>query len=96
VVITPEPGDLVVLYSDGASEATNEAAEELGRDGLLDMARGLDRRSVESFGQELTSALRRFRGGVAASDDESIIVLQRRAPVAGYGAPIERGSQPTA
>lgn len=78
VVVKPEPGDLVVLYSDGASEATNEAAEELGRDGLLDMARGLDPRSVESFGQELTSALRRFRGGVAAEDDETIIVLQRR------------------
>jgi sigma-B regulation protein RsbU (phosphoserine phosphatase) len=95
VVVKPEPGDLVVLYSDGASEATNESAEELGRDGLLDMVRGLDRRSVESFGQELTSALRRFRGGVTASDDESIIVLQRRAPDAGYDAAIERGFQST-
>jgi phosphoserine phosphatase RsbU/P len=80
VVVRPELGDLVVLYSDGASEATNESAEELGRDGLLDIARGLDPRSVESFGQELRSALRRFRGAVTASDDESIIVLQRRAP----------------
>jgi sigma-B regulation protein RsbU (phosphoserine phosphatase) len=80
VVIKPEPGDLVVLYTDGASEATNESGEELGRDGLLDIARGLDPRSVESFGEELTSALRRFRGAVTASDDESIIVLQRRAP----------------
>jgi phosphoserine phosphatase RsbU/P len=93
VVVKPELGDLVVLYSDGASEATNEAAEELGRDGLLDMARGLDRRSVESFGQELTSALCHFRGGVGASDDESIIVLQRRAPDGEYGARIERGFQ---
>jgi sigma-B regulation protein RsbU (phosphoserine phosphatase) len=72
VIVKPEPGDLVVLYSDGVSEATNEAAEELGRDGLLEMARGLDRTSVESFGQELRSALRHFRGGVGASDDESI------------------------
>ncbi len=79
VVVRPLPGDLVVLYSDGASEATNEAAEELGRDGLLNLARGLDRSSAESFGRGLTSALRRFRGGVAALDDESIIVLQRRA-----------------
>jgi phosphoserine phosphatase RsbU/P len=89
VIVKPEPGDLVVLYSDGASEATNEAAEELGRDGLLDMARGLDRRSVESFGQELTSALSRFRGRVAASDDESIVVLRRRVPNAENGAPID-------
>jgi hypothetical protein len=37
-------------------------------------------RSVESFGQALTSALRRFRGTVTPSDDESVIVLQRCAP----------------
>ena len=77
LVIKPEAGDLLVLYSDGVSEATNAAGDELGRDGLMDIARGLDRSSVESFGQQLTAALRRFRGGVAASDDESIIVLQR-------------------
>ena len=79
VVVRPEPGDLVVLYSDGASEAANESAEELGRDGLLDLARRIDRSSAESFGEELTSALHRFRGGVSASDDESIIVLKRHA-----------------
>ena len=80
VVVKPEPGDLVVLYSDGVSEATNEAAEELGRERLLEMMRGLDRRSVESFGQGLRSALGCFRGEVPAPDDESIIVLRRRAP----------------
>jgi len=80
VVIKPEPGDLVVLYTDGVSEATNESGEELGRDGLLDLARGLDPSSVESFGHDLTLAVRRFRGAVSASDDESILVLQRRAP----------------
>jgi serine phosphatase RsbU (regulator of sigma subunit) len=70
----------VVLYSDGASEATNVAAEELGRDGLMNIARGLDRSSAEAFGSQLTSALRGFRGGVDAVDDETIIVLQRVSP----------------
>jgi hypothetical protein len=53
------------------------------------MARGLDRRSVECFGQELTSALSRFRGRVAASDDQSIVVLRRRAPNSESGAPVD-------
>ena len=79
-VVKPHAGDLVVLYSDGASEATNVAAEELGRDGLMNIARGLDRSSVEAFGSQLTSALRDFRGGVDAVDDETIIVLQRVSP----------------
>jgi sigma-B regulation protein RsbU (phosphoserine phosphatase) len=79
VVIRPEMADLVVLYSDGVSEALNETGDELGRDGLLDIARGLDRRSAECFGQQLTSALRGYRGHGAALDDETIIVLRRRA-----------------
>jgi phosphoserine phosphatase RsbU/P len=79
LVINPEADDLVVLYSDGVSETTNEAAEELGRDGLLDIARGLDRRSAGSFGEQVLSALSRFRGGVPPADDESLIVLRRSA-----------------
>jgi sigma-B regulation protein RsbU (phosphoserine phosphatase) len=75
-VVKPNAGDLVVLYSDGASEATNPAGEELGRDGLMNIARELDSSSAEAFGTQLTSALRSFRGGVEPADDETIIVLQ--------------------
>jgi phosphoserine phosphatase RsbU/P len=77
VVVKPQSGDLVVLYSDGASEAINQAGAELGRDGLMNIARGLDLSSAEGFGRQLTCGLRRFRGGVAAPDDETVIVLQR-------------------
>jgi phosphoserine phosphatase RsbU/P len=77
IVVRPEGDDLVVLYTDGVSEATNAAGEELGRDGLMNMARVLDTSSAEAFGTQLTSALRGFRGGVAGGDDETIIVLKR-------------------
>jgi len=76
-VVKPRPGDLVLLYSDGVSEATNPAGEELGRDGLMNLAREIDSSSAEAFGTQLTSALRGFRGGVEPADDETIIVLQR-------------------
>ena len=75
-VVKPHVGDLVVLYSDGVSEAANPAGEELGRDGLMNLARELDSSSAEAFGTELTSALRGFRGGAEAVDDETIIVMQ--------------------
>jgi sigma-B regulation protein RsbU (phosphoserine phosphatase) len=78
-VIRPQVGDLVVLYSDGVSEATNGTGEELGRDGLMKIARELDPGSADAFGTGLMSALRRFRDGVAAGDDETVIVLQIRA-----------------
>ena len=80
LVVRPRPGDLVVLYSDGASEATNEAGTELGRDGLLNIARALDLSSAETFGRQLAHGIRSFREGVAAPDDETVIVLQLVAP----------------
>ena len=72
-----QAGDLVLLYSDGVTESTNPAGDELGPDGLMNLVRQLDCGSAEGLGIQLTSALRRFRGGAEAADDETIIVLER-------------------
>ncbi len=76
-IVKPGAGDLIVLYSDGVSEATNRAGEELGRDDLMKLARGLDPVSAETFGGQLVEAVTDFREGQAAEDDETIIVLQK-------------------
>jgi phosphoserine phosphatase RsbU/P len=77
IIVKPEAGDLIVLYSDGVSEATNPAGKELGRDDLITMARALDPSSAETFGLQLAEAVSDFRGGSVPQDDETIIVLQR-------------------
>lgn len=77
MIVKPEPGDLVVLYSDGISEATNPAGAELGRDDLMTLARTLDPGSPETFGTQLVEAVTAFRGGQVPEDDETILVLQR-------------------
>jgi phosphoserine phosphatase RsbU/P len=77
MIVKPEPGDLIVLYSDGVSEATNPAGQELGRDDLMTLARTLDPISAETFGVQLVEAVRQFRGGSVPEDDETIIVLER-------------------
>ena len=69
-------GDALVMYTDGVSEALNEAGDELGRDGLMDLAQSIDLRSAEAFGSQLASALCRFRGKVAPADDATLIVLE--------------------
>jgi phosphoserine phosphatase RsbU/P len=77
LVFKPQSGDLVVLYSDGVSEALSPAGNELGRDGLMNMARALDSSSAEALGTRLASALRAFRGDGEPLDDETIIVMRR-------------------
>jgi phosphoserine phosphatase RsbU/P len=78
-VLRPQEGDLLVLYSDGISEATNPGGEELGRDGLMEMVRAFEPGSAEAVGVQLTAALRTFCGGQVPADDQTIIVLQRTA-----------------
>ena len=78
-VVRPGLGDLVLLYSDGVSESVSPAGEELGRDGLLRLAREIGGRSAEDFGTELAATLCDYRGGLDAADDETIIVLQKVA-----------------
>ena len=77
VVIKPHPDDLVLLYSDGVSEATDPAGTELGRDGLIELLRAVDVRSPEAVGTGLALALRAFRGDQAPQDDQTIIVMRR-------------------
>src|SRR6266850_4249867 len=76
-VVKPQSGDLVVLYSDGVSEAISPAGDQLGPDRLMSISRGLDASSAETFGTQLTSALHAFRGGEEPLDDQTIIVLRR-------------------
>jgi sigma-B regulation protein RsbU (phosphoserine phosphatase) len=77
MIIRPQPGDIVVLYSDGISEAINSAGTELGREGLLELVRVIEVRSPEPLGTRLVSALQTFREGEAPQDDQTIIVIQR-------------------
>lgn len=76
IIVKPKPGDLIVLYSDGISEATNSDGQELGRDQLMTRARALRSTAAETFGLQLVDAINEFRGHRAPEDDETIIVLQ--------------------
>jgi len=76
-----EPGDLVVLYTDGLSEALDASGAELGLQGLLQMARQVPPDTPAGAGSQLLAAVRAFRAG-AANDDETLLVLQRRNPAA--------------
>lgn len=72
-----EPGDLLVLYTDGVSEAYDESGTQLGLERLLFIARSLPTDSAAAAGQELLAAVARFRGAAQTTDDETVLALQR-------------------
>jgi sigma-B regulation protein RsbU (phosphoserine phosphatase) len=74
-----EPGDLLLLYTDGVNEARDESGTQLGLERLLSMARKLPRESAVAAGKALLAAVAGFRGAVPAADDETVLALQRRA-----------------
>ena len=74
-----DPGDLVMLYTDGVSESHNENGDQMDLDGLLDIARRLPTGSANAAGQALVDAVARFRGTAAPQDDESVVALYRQS-----------------
>ena len=70
-------GDLLICYTDGISEATDDTGRELGADGLLEVARTLPVGSPMAAGAMLLGRVGAFRRGAPALDDETLIVLQR-------------------
>ena len=52
-------GDLLILHTDGISESTNEAGEELGYEGLMRLARNLPVQTVNSLTRSVKFCSRR-------------------------------------
>ena len=71
-----EERELLVLYTDGVNEAQNERGEQLGFDGLLEVAANLPKDSADAAGEALLTALAGFRRMAPPSDDVTVIVMQ--------------------
>ena len=69
--------DVLVLYTDGITEATDSSGNELGHRGLLELARGLTIESPVQVSLALMSGARAFRGDGPRRDDETLVVLRR-------------------
>jgi sigma-B regulation protein RsbU (phosphoserine phosphatase) len=68
------PGDRLVLYTDGLTEARDAADEEFGEDRLLEAAVAHRACSAPSLQARLTAAVAAFTGG-RQQDDATLMVL---------------------
>ena len=73
-----EPGDLVIVCSDGVTEARNRHGDEFGRDRLVDAVRGRHGAKPETVLEHLISAVKLFSEGTAQADDVTALVLRYR------------------
>ncbi len=72
------PEDTLILYTDGIPEAWKNEKENLGNDGLLEMAREVLRRSntAESVRKNLLDAVNVYRHGFEQKDDITLVVIR--------------------
>jgi sigma-B regulation protein RsbU (phosphoserine phosphatase) len=69
--------DLLVLYTDGITEARDPAGRQLGYAGLLEQARRLPADAPIGMSRALMSLVQDFRAGGQRRDDETLVVLRR-------------------
>jgi sigma-B regulation protein RsbU (phosphoserine phosphatase) len=72
-----EPGDTLVLFSDGVTEAVNPADEDFGEQRLADLVATLQDRSAREIVQAVHAEVARFTQGAPPADDITVVVARR-------------------
>ncbi len=74
-VITLSPGDVLVLYTDGVTEAMNERGEEFGMERLRGIFTDAHSNSSREVNQAIFEAVHAFTGAIPQSDDITCLTL---------------------
>jgi sigma-B regulation protein RsbU (phosphoserine phosphatase) len=74
--VTLAPGDWLVVFSDGVSEALSAGGEEYGEPRIVAVAEDHVDLAPREFLQALFSDVRTFTKGAAQSDDITALVLR--------------------
>jgi hypothetical protein len=71
------PGQSLVIYSDGLTEAQNEAKEFYGLERFKTLCTECHSLTAQSFGEQIVSRVTAFEGEARRTDDLSLVILQR-------------------
>ena len=71
-----EPGDMLVVFSDGVSEAFDAGESEFGEPRLLDVVQRTGARDAQAVVDDVLDAVRRFAAGAIQSDDITVLALR--------------------
>ncbi len=77
--LTIAPGDVFVGFTDGISEAMNEAQDEFGEERLIETLRGCGRQSPAEIIACVMAKADEFAAGAKQNDDMTLVVLCAQA-----------------
>lgn len=75
------PGDVLLVYSDGLTEAENRASEDFGEERVLNLLKSLAPQGVAAIEKALLAELDQFTQGAMQSDDITFLLIQHASPV---------------
>ncbi|MDP9361451.1 MAG: PP2C family protein-serine/threonine phosphatase [Acidobacteriota bacterium] len=75
--VTLAPGDVVVIYSDGVTEAVNSMDEEFGEERLIEIARLHRHESAASMLSSIIAAVLQHCGTQPQYDDMTLVIVKR-------------------
>lgn len=78
-VIRMVPGDVLLMYTDGVTEAQNPQGEYFGEQRMLDIVRARMGCPAREIQDAVLTAVREFTGGVGSSDDITLMVVARKS-----------------
>jgi sigma-B regulation protein RsbU (phosphoserine phosphatase) len=71
------PGDMVLLYTDGVTEAMNEASEEYSLEMLMEVVHKHGHETPQVLLDTIMKELNRYRGKAEQSDDITLVAIKR-------------------
>ena len=72
-----EPGDSLVMYTDGITEAANPEQDEFGRERLIEVCREHHAESPIALASSIEAVVDTFVEGVPYHDDRTLVIVRR-------------------
>jgi sigma-B regulation protein RsbU (phosphoserine phosphatase) len=89
-----EPGDLLLLYTDGIVEAHDHRGREFGLDRIRRILLDYRKRSARETAEKLLTSVREFSAGRPAEDDRTVVVIRRTGKLRSVPGPAGGASPP--
>ncbi len=77
-IVRLSPGDVLLLYTDGVTEAQDRAGRFYGEQRLQEVLRSLGSRPANEILESILADLKSFLGGASQQDDVTLVVLRRK------------------